>query len=486
MATITKRKGKKCVSYYIRVFSGYNSSGGQIAKVMTYKPESGMTEKQIEKAVNEAAILFEKRVKDGFVLNTNIRFSEFAGKWLNDYGKTMLAPATYHFYKNLLVRINQAIGNIKLSKLQPHHLQEFYKNLNEAGVSIRETRVNAKIDLNKFLVLKHITKVKLAELSNISIKTVYAACAGNNVILKNGEAIAAALDVKIDDLFIEVKDNKRLKDKTIRHYHSAISSILQTAVQWQVIADNPAKRIKPPKVDRHEAVYLEDTEAVDIAARLLNEPIKFRMSFSLLLYAGLRRGELAGLEWKDIDFQNGLIHIVRASQYIPRVGIIQKDTKNYSSRRVLKLDKAVFDTLKEYKAWQNAERLKLGDIWHEKINIQYSNGETEEVKNDRLFTQENGNPIFPATFNFWLNEFIRKNNLKHFTPHSLRHTNVSLMIAAGVPIRTVSGRVGHSQTTTTVNMYAHAIKTADEIAAEAIGNMLRPKEIKTKSPLKID
>jgi len=412
-------------------------------------------------------------------MDSNIRFSELADKWLNEYGKNNFEPSTQEFYKNLLVRINQAIGSIRLSKLQPHHLQEFYNNLKEEGVSLRDERLVISCDLSRLLKTKNISKIALAETSKLSVRTIYAACRKENISLKSGEAIAAALNVEINDLFDKVDTNKKLTDKTILHYHRCISAILQMAVQWQVLLDNPARRMKAPKVERKEAAYLEDTEAVKMAELLGKSDIRFRTAMLLLLYAGLRRGELSGLEWKDIDFKNNVVHIVRASQYVPRKGIIEKDPKNYSSRRVLKLPQEAFDILKEYKAWQNTERLKLGDMWMDKIIIKYGSGEERETKNDRLFTQEKGLPIFPATFNYWLNKFIEKNSLKHFTPHSLRHTNISLLIAAGVPIKTVSSRAGHAQTTTTANIYAHAIKTADEIAAAAIGDILNMDKIRS-------
>jgi integrase len=158
--------------------------------------------------------------------------------------------------------------------------------------------------------------------------------------------------------------------------------------------------------------------------------------------------------------------------------VITKGTKNISSDRVIKLPDYMFSVLKEYKAWQNAIRLKIGDYWKENIILTLADGKKETVKNDRIFTQEDGTPIFPDSLTKWVNDFQKENNLPKFTPHTLRHTNISLLIAAGVPLRNVSQRAGHSQLSTTSNIYAHAIKTVDEIAAEAIGDALNPDKFK--------
>ena len=126
----------------------------------------------------------------------------------------------------------------------------------------------------------------------------------------------------------------------------------------------------------------------------------------------------------------------------------------------------IFDILKQYKLWWYSQQIANGSKWQGDEN--------------RLFIQSDGKPINPDTINFWLEKFIEKNNLPHFTPHSLRHTFATLQIMAGVNIRTLQARTGHAQASTLVNIYSHAIKTADELAAEALDDMLTPSNIKIK------
>lgn len=481
MAKIDKRIGKNGYSYRIRVFDGYTSDNKQIIKSTTYTPAPGMTAKQIEKAVNGAAVLFEKRVKDGYVLDGDTKFSEFAKRWIEEYASKQLAPKTLERYKSLLVKINAAIGNIRLDKLQPHHLQQFYNNLGEDGINEGSIFYLPQVDIGKLILEKRIKRVKMSQETNVATNTILNACRGNKVRQETAEAICKYLKIDFKESFQKIRLRSSLADTTILHYHRLIGTILQIAVQWQVIHDNPARRVKSPKVPKMEAKYLEDTDLPAILEALIKEHIRWRTMVLLLLYSGIRRGEMCGLEWKDIDFDNKVIHIRRAVQYVVELGVITKDTKNVSSNRVIKLPDDMFAVLKEYKAWQNAIRLKIGDYWHEEIELIHADGSKEAIKNDRVFTQENGLPIFPDSITQWVNEFVKKNNFPKFTPHTLRHTNISLLIAAGVPIRNVSQRAGHSQLSTTSNIYAHAIKTVDEIAAEAIGNALNQnKQIKIK------
>ena len=175
----------------------------------------------------------------------------------------------------------------------------------------------------------------------------------------------------------------------------------------------------------------------------------------------MRRGEAMGLEWKDIDFDTGVLSICRTSQYISGRGIFTDDVKNSSSRRSMKLSEDILEMLKQYKMWQTGEQEKVGDQWQD---------------TDRLFTKWNGLPMSPNSPYFWLQEFLKRHNLPKINVHSLRHTNATLLIAQGINVRTVSGRLGHSMVSTTMDIYSHELKSADAAAAEALGNILGTKK----------
>jgi integrase len=454
MATIQNRNG----SYSIRVSCGYSSDGKQIIKSTTFNPPEGMTSRQIDKELDRQAAIFEERVKRGEVLNSNIKFADFAEKWVKDYGEKQLAPKTLNRYKEILVRINASIGHLRLDRLQPHHIIELYENLTEEGIK-DDTSYTASADITKILKERNIKQLDFSKAAGLSTSTVRVACKGETVAISTAEKISKVLDMKQDDLFTAHKGSGKLAANTIVCYHRVLSSVLSTAVNWQVIFSNPCERVKPPKCERHEAQYLDEKQAAKLIELLESEPIQYRTEILLLIYSGLRRGELFGLKWSDIDFDGCIINISRSLQYLPGEGLSDKDTKTKSSVRVLKLPTVAFDMLREFRQWQAGERLKVGDQW---------------IDGNYLFTQWNGKPMFPDTLTSWFEDFIKRTDLPYIHVHSLRHTNATLMIAGGTDVRTVSKRLGHAQTSTTMNIYSHAIKSADEAAAETLQNILNP------------
>jgi integrase len=107
--------------------------------------------------------------------------------------------------------------------------------------------------------------------------------------------------------------------------------------------------MKAPKLEHTEATFLDDEQARHVLELLENEDIKWKTAMYLLIFSGMRRGELMGLEWSDIDFDNRVIHVKRTSQYVQHMGIITKSPKTETSFRTIKLSEMMFDLLREYK-----------------------------------------------------------------------------------------------------------------------------------------
>jgi len=363
MATIKKRGN----SYLIRVSCGYDMQGKQIVHSITWKPEAGMTLKQMEKEVQKQAILFEEKCKSGLYLSSNIRFADFAEKWLTDYAEKQLKAKTIARYKDLLKRINQAIGHIKLNQLQPIHLLRFYDNLAEDNIR-SDIKYRSKPKLQEIIADANISKTVLAKKATISVNTLNQAYKGQNISYLSANKIAAALNCQINFLFEKNSQNTKLSPKTIQHYHRLISSILQTAVQWQIILYNPCERIKPPKAEQKESRFLDDVEVLELFHCLDKEAIQYKALITLLVYTGMRRGEILGLKWSDIDFNTQTINIQRAVLYLPNKGIFEDSTKTSSSQRIIKVSDTALQLLKEYKKNQNIQRLQCGDQWH---NLNY-------------------------------------------------------------------------------------------------------------------
>lgn len=454
MATIQKRGD----TYRITVSCGYDLNGKQIRRTMTWTPEPGMTRRQTEKELDRQAVLFEERCRTGQVLDGNIKFADFAERWFKDYAEKQLRPTTVARYHVLMPRINAAIGHIRIDKLQPHHLMQFYNNLAETGVR-EDTRYQSTVDFKALLKSRGMTKREFAKQANLSVYVLDSMTRGDKVSATSAHKIASTLKLPLDKVFRPAEGKDTLAVSTILHHHRLISSMLSTAVKWQLIFSNPCSRVVLPKNKRKEAVYLDEEQAAQLLQALENESLQHQVIVKLLLYTGMRRGELCGLEWKDIDFERAVISVRRSSLYLSGKGVFEDETKNETSERCMKVSDDVIAMLRIWRAEQAKERLRLGDQWQD---------------NDRLFTAWNGAPIRPDVITAWFHKFVTKNGLPPIHVHSLRHTNATLLIAAGTNLTTVAARLGHANTTTTSKIYAHAIKSVDQAAAEALQDILHP------------
>lgn len=448
MATVQKRGS----SYKITVSCGYDMTGKQLRQHMTWTPELGMTERQIEKELERQKVLFEERAKTGIVQDGGIRFQSFAEKWLEDYGRKQLKLKTHTEYEKRLVRINQAIGHIRLRDLKPGHLNSFYSNLAETGVRA-DKRYTCKIDLIETIKSLDMTRAAFAKSTDISEATIRAIAAGRKINKESAAKISKAVGVKLSELFTQEDPDRALSSSTVRTYHRVISSILSKGVKWGFISYNPAINAELPKIEDKEAVHLDETDARRLLELLHDEPIKYRAMITFDLLSGLRRGELLGLRWRDVDFKNETISIVQTSAYVAGTGVYTDTPKNKTSSRPLKLSRSAFLLLIEYKNWQDSQREACGDFWKD--------------KDGRIFTGDDGAPVHPDALTKWFKAFVTRTGLPDGVHvHSLRHTYASLMIADGTPLVVVSKRLGHAQVSTTANIYAHVIASADEKAAQ--------------------
>jgi len=459
MASIKKR-GEH--SYLITVSCGYDSQNKKLTETKTISLDPGLTPKQAEKEIQKQAALFEREVENGTYLDgSKLTFAEFTERWLKDYAEVELARKTLHRYKDMLnSRILPALGHIKLQKLQPTHLRQFYNNLGENGIR-RDVKYSVKPEFNELMKQKKLKLIDLSRMSGISAGTISRARSGSTITLKTAEVLSKALEVKLEALF-SLQESGPLSDQSVKHHHRLISSILTYAVQDQCLISNPAFRMKSPKVDKKEAAHFEEDMAEYMLSLLDEEPLKYKTMVYVAFYSGSRLGEVSGLEWSDVDFENNYLRVCRASQYLPGEGIFTKDPKNESSKRVIAMPGLVMNLLKQYKVWQNGERLQCGDLWED---------------NDRLFTKWDGKPIFPTTPSTWFLSFRRKHNLPDVKFHGLRHTNASLLIAQDVDVQTVATRLGHTKATTTMSIYSHFLKKPDLQAADKLQNLFKKNPI---------
>lgn len=425
MASVRKRGA----TYQITVSNGRDVNGKQLVETTTFTPDPNKTEKQNKKALEKFVFEFEEKVKSGkFLDGEKMTYKDYIDLWLKDYAyKQMEQTSIERSESSLNNIILPAIGHLKLAKIQPLHIQGLYNYLIETGYTV------------------------------------------------NGK-------------------QKKYKANTIKRVHQIISSTLNTAVQWQLIESNPCSRVKPPKADRnvsdiknftleeaqiflgqldkeyvvtHSGRAKKDGTAAKVRYETHKTPLQFKVFFYLALFGGFRLGELIALTWDDIDFENNTISITKSTARTKN-GLITKAPKTISSIRTVSMPIDTMRLLKKYKLEQNIYRISIGDYW----------------KGDKhIFIQDDGTQMDISTPNHTFKKIIRRYNataednerLPEITLHGLRHTSATLLIAQKNDVRTVSSRLGHSECSTTMNIYAHALRNKDEAAANSLSDLFQKK-----------
>ncbi len=261
------------------------------------------------------------------------------------------------------------------------------------------------------------------------------------------------------------KTGKGLSQKTQRHYLSFISDVMRYAKKCGLILNNPCVDISTVKTDKKEKDIYSLEELKTLLKRIDSKAAtNYKVLFSILGYCGLRRGEVLGLEYKDIDFHSGVVSIVRTSNYQTGLGVYTSTPKTKSSCRKILLQPNILDLIKQLKTEQHAKAIKCGDLWNE---------------TDRLFVTWCGKPMHPNTPYTWLKRFCEEENLPFKGLHSFRHTVATQAIIGGQNYKSVSSILGHSQTSTTMNIYAHATQESNMEVFNCIADLINTNVEKT-------
>ena len=389
-----------------------------------------------------------------------MKFETFCKQWFDEYAPPSLRPRTVARLHQLEGRTYAALGHIRLDKLTPRQIQTFINDLGKPGVSTREGRSRSKVDLVALLEERGITQKQLAEKAALGRSTVSSACRGETVNTSTAKKIAKALGKDAASLFDTIAPKTALNPKTIRNYHGFVSSVLSYAVRMGMIQHNPAQNVTLPHTQRKEKECYSIEEAQTFLESLENAPTKYRTFFVLAIYGGFRRGEILGLEWPDLDFDNCVVKIRRTSQYLEERGVFTDTTKTAQSQRSLKLPAAVFDVLRKHRMEQAQERLQLGDQWHD---------------SQRLFVNAFGEPMHPNTPYTWLRRYCESHGHRFLGIHAFRHLNAAILINTGADAQTVAANLGHSQVSTTLNIYAYEFAEAKAAASQAVADKILPK-----------
>ena len=272
----------------------------------------------------------------------------------------------------------------------------------------------------------HIGKIPLNKLSSLELQKFYKKLLGSGRVKR----------------LESQKQPKGLSSKTVRNINQVISSALDLAKEQKLISSNPTDACALPKVEHKE---MQTIPAEDLSKFLREAKASgvYEMYY-IELATGLRRGELLGLKWSDIDFTN---RVIRVQRQVARINgeIVEAPLKTKNSYRNISISDDTAEVLKAQK---------------EKVNSEY------------VFPSPNGGPISPDSVNHMLQRVLERAGLPKVRFHDLRHTFATIALQNGVDIKTVSGMLGHYSAGFTLDTYAHVTTAAQKEAANTMGNVL--------------
>ena len=249
-----------------------------------------------------------------------------------------------------------------------------------------------------------------------------------------------------------------LSARTVQHHHRVLSEALSHAVKWGLLARNVATAADPPKPSRTEIAFLsqEDVERMlDVA-----EGTPTYILIFTALYSGLRRGELLGLRWCDVDLLMATISVTQSLQRLYGGEFSIREPKSPRSRRLVPMPPSLAILLRQHREQQEQQRILLGSILEEA---------------DLVFAHPDGSPLDPSTVSHTFGKIARKAGLSNIRFHDLRHAHASLMLRTGADPKVISERLGHSSIAITMDIYAHILPGLQEEAVIRFEEALRPR-----------
>ena len=246
-----------------------------------------------------------------------------------------------------------------------------------------------------------------------------------------------------------------LSARSVLHHHRVLRAALHQAVKWLLLPRNPADAVDPPRPKHREMRALDEAAT----AKLLRAASESRLSLPVLLAVttGLRRGEILGLRWQDIDFEKSSL-AVRQSLEQTRDGLAFKQPKTSKGRRVVALPGLAVDALKQHKVRQATTKLALGAAYQD---------------HDLVCARDDGSPWPPDTFSSAFVALMRRADVPTVRFHDLRHTHATQLLRQGVHPKVVSERLGHATVGITLDVYSHVLPGMQAEAATRTDAALR-------------
>lgn len=452
---------------YVITVKVANFEGKPIEKTKTWKPNFSLTEKQLQFALKRVACAFEREIEEKYcgrqkpIATEDTPFNEFALYWLDMLEKTK-TPSYWISMMIAFEHIQAFTDGYKLKDFEPLLIEELFKRIDAQRKA--EYKVKGKECLRKAVEATGMKRRRFLGLCGVSEATLKAAMRGERVCYKSASNIAKALDRDITDLFDVQAKEVAYKTNYLEGMKKFIRNTLAYATRLGIIGQNYAYRqyVTTRHPDAEKVKSMTYNEAQIFMRACESEKIQRKLALIFLLMTGLRKGELCGLNWSDFDFEQKKVRIERQYEFVSTRGTILKEPKTEAGKREVDLPQKLIDLLAEYREWYEEQKAELGDKW---------------CGEDNLFIAKNGKRIHPTTIRNWLDDVLKKAGLPHYTVHSLRHTYITLLIDAQIPVTTVSKMVGHAKSSTTLGIYTACMWDHDQAASESLNDYFKKQEI---------
>ncbi|WP_313163995.1 site-specific integrase [Sedimentibacter sp.] len=423
---IENKNGK--VVYRIIISLGYDNQGNKLKKTMTYSVNQSATKKQQEKEALKYAFDIEDKIKNGHDYETDkITFEDFAYKWLDDV-KDSVVYSSYKSYKQLIEdNMIPYFKGYKISNIKTPLIEAFYKTLiNRYSISSLKKHASVLSGMFKTAIrwnmieINPVHNARIPKKNNEEIKVKYFTPQQCLMFLKS---LDIAYEIKVDSFIrTDSAGNKHIVSAQIKH---------------------------------------------------ISVPLQLKVFYTLSLFCGFRKGETLALKWNDIDFDKQEIIITKTVSR-DESGVCIKKPKTKTSIRVVSFPKQIISLLKQYRQAYNEYRLKLGSYWKGNDNVFISSeGGLPAVNNSYKYLQNH-----LEKYNDWVNEHSKEAKLNGLERlpiiplHGLRHSCATLLNYLDVNIIDISKYLGHANSSTTMNIYAHSFNEQQREATNKLEDYL--------------
>jgi integrase len=239
-----------------------------------------------------------------------------------------------------------------------------------------------------------------------------------------------------------------LSAQTVRHHHTCLHKALQTAVEWGLLARNPADAVRPPRAQGIEMRTWDSDEITTFLEAARQTP--YFALFHTALFTGMRRSELLALRWCDLDLLLCKVYVTRSLHVLIGGQVVIRQPKTAKGKRMIDLSPLATSVLREYREKQQLDRAMLGKSL---------------TDNDLVFSDTDGKPLLPNTVTHNWIKLVRRTGLKPIRLHDARHSHASLMLKQGTHPKVVQERLGHASIQVTLDIYSHVAPGLQEAAA---------------------